>query len=163
MSRGKRLYVLAAVVLVAMLAFPVAAYAGKKTIYVGKGIAKARIGMKDKTAAKKIGKVAKKVKDDDYAGQTVYCYYFGKKSGGKYAVEMYANKKHKVFGFVVNSKSYKTTKGIHVGSKESTLTDKYTLSEYDGPVYTRYHLGGNPGTDFYVKSSKVKIIQIWKS
>lgn len=162
MARYERVLALAAVVLVAGLLFPNAVFAGSKTIYVNKGVAAARLGMVDSTAAKKIGKVAKSYKDNNYAGQTVYCYFFGKKSGGKYAVEMYSNKKHKVFGFVINSKAYQTTKGIGVGSSESRLTSKYALKKHAGPVYTRYHLGGNPGTDFYVKGGKVRFIQIWK-
>lgn len=163
MRTRQRFYPLLAVAIVLALLFPAIALAGSKTIYVNKGVSSARIGMKDSKAAKKIGKVAKKYTDNDYAGQTVYCFFFGKKSGGKYAVEMYAKKNHKVFAFVINSKSYKTGNGVGVGSSEARLKSKYPkIKNLGGSVYTRYHLGGSTGTDFYVKGGKVRYIQVWK-
>lgn len=163
MRKRTRFYTLIALALVAVLVLPATALAANRTIYTGKGVSGAKLGMKDSTAAKKIGKVVKKGVDKNYPGQTVYVFYFGKKSHGKYAVEMYSKKNHKVFAFVIRSSAYKTSKGIRVGSSEAALTAAYpTIVNQGGSVYTRYHLGGNPGTDFQVQNGKVKIIQIWK-
>lgn len=160
MRKGTAFYLLVAVALATALVLPAEAMAANKTITVNKGVSGATIGMKDSNAAKKIGTVKKHGKDDSYEGQTVYYFFFGSKSGGKYAVEMYSNASHKVIGFVVNSKSYKTSKGIRVGSTVSTLKKKYpSLKKYG----SYYRFNKNPDTYFYIQSGKVSQIQIWKS
>ena len=163
MLKGRRFYALVAIALAAALVLPAVALAGSKTIYPSKGIGSARLGMGDKKAAKYIGKIVKSGKDNNYPGQTVYYFYFGKKSGGKYAIEMYSNKKHIVFGFVVNSSAYATAKGVKIGSTEAKLKSAYpSVTLVGGSTYTHYRLATNPCTDFYCKGGKVRIIQIWK-
>lgn len=151
----------AAVALVAALLLPSVAGAYSTIIYVNKGVAGATLGMRDSLAAQKIGRVVRSGRDSSYTGQTVYYYYFGRRSGGKYAVEMYSNSRRKVFTFVVNSSLYKTTKGVHVGTAEATLRRLYPgLRRYPGPVYTRYAYGGRTGTDFYVRARRITRIVV---
>jgi Zn-dependent alcohol dehydrogenase len=156
-----------AVFLVALLVVSIVApaFAATPRIYINKGVKAARLGMKDTTAAKKIGKVKKKIRDDDYAGQTTWVRYFGKKSHGKYALEMYSNKDHKVIAFIVNGSSYKTTRGVHVGTTVKTLKSKYPKykkrSEGGGDS-TYYTQSGSRHTEFFVHAGKVKTISIWK-
>lgn len=128
------------------------------TIVEGQGVGAARLGMRDKTAASKLGKVTKSGRDTSYAGRVVYRFCFGAKmSNGRYPLEMFSDKEHKVFTFAANSASYVTRKGIKVGSAESALTRAYgsSLRKYPGSVYTRYTIGSRPATDFYVRSKKV--------
>jgi hypothetical protein len=147
--------------LAAALVFPAAAQA-VTTIYVNKGIGSARLGMKDSTAKRKLGRVMKSGRDNNYANQVVYVAYFGKKRSGKYALEMYSTRKHRVFTFVVNRAGYRTKAGISVGSAEAALLAAYPsgLTKYPGSVYTRYALGGRTGTDFYVKNGAVTRIVV---
>ena len=149
------------VMFAAMLAVPATANAA--TLYVNKGVAKARLGMTDTKAAKKIGKVKKKVVDNDYngAGLTYYIRYFGKKSHGHYSVVMYANNKHKVIAFAVNSKKYKTKKGVRVGSSVSKLSGVYgsRLKYVNGAYRVK---SKHAATYFNVSGGKITSIWIWK-
>lgn len=132
-------------------------------VYEGKGVASARLGMRDSTAAAKIGKVTKSFRDRSYAGRVVYKYCFGRRmSSGRYPLEMYSDKTRKVFQFTVNSSLYVTAKGVRVGSSEDALKGAYgdALVEHEGSVYKRYTLGRAPATDFYVKSDKVTSIVV---
>ncbi len=164
MRKSKTTLALVATLLAALLVWPITgAFAARTTIYVNRGIGTARLGMNDSTAAKRIGPVKKKIRDSDYPGQVYWVWYFGRKTGGRYAIEMHSNSKRKVWSFVVYSSSYKTLKGIHVGSTESALRKAYgkSLKKSTGPIYTKYYLGGRPRTEFYVKSSRVKQISVW--
>ncbi len=151
---------IAALVLVAAT---VATASAAVRIYEGKGVAAARLGMRDSTAASKIGKVTKSFRDTSYAGRVVYKYCFGRKmSSGRYPLEMYSDKARKVFQFTAYSGSYVTAKGIKVGSTRDALKEAYgdALVEHEGSVYKRYTLGRAPATDFYVKSGKVTSIVV---
>jgi hypothetical protein len=157
LRRSKTALAFLAVLTAATLVWPVAgAFAGKNTIYVNQGIGTARLKMKDSTAAKRIGKVAKKVRDGDYE-KVYWIWYFGKKSHGKYAVAMHVNDQHKVWAFWVYSTSYVTAKKIRVGSTEAALKKAYGKS-LAKRGRTCYHLGGRTGTDFWMKSGKVSQI-----
>ena len=141
--------------------FPVAAQA-VVTVHVNKGVGSARLKMKDSVAKRKLGRVKKSGRDNNYANQVVYVAYFGKKRAGKYALEMYSTRKHRVFTFVVNRAGYRTRAGVSVGSAESKLVAAYPtgLKRFPGSVYTRYALGGRTGTDFYVKNGVVSRIVV---
>ena len=161
MRRGTRFGFSVTVAIVVALIVPALAAALSIIIYVNSGVAGATLGMRDSTAAKKIGKVVKSGRDSSYEGQTVYYFYFGTKSGGKYPIEMYSNSRHKVFTFVVNSYKYRTLKGVRVGTSEAALKKAYPgLKRHPGPVYIRYSLGTRTGTDFYVKSQRVQRIVV---
>ncbi len=152
---------IAVAALTVSLLVPTGAYAATARINVNSGIKSARLGQRDTTAAGRIGRVVRKKRDSSYAGRVVWVRYFGRRSGGKYALEMFSDKRHKVFAFVVNGTGYATTNGIRVGSSEAALTAAYgsALSSSAGPVYTHYTLGGSKGTDFYVAGGQVtKII-----
>lgn len=132
-------------------------------IYEGKGVASARLGMRDSTAASKLGKVTRQYRDRSYAGRVVYRYCFGRKlRSGRYPLEVFSDKARKVFQFTANSGAYVTAKGIKVGSTAQALQDAYgsKLTKNSGSVYTRYTLGRAPATDFYVKSGKVTSIVV---
>jgi hypothetical protein len=145
----------------ALLVVPAAASATTR-IYVNKGVGTARLGQLDTAAALRLGRVKAKKRDSSYAGRVVWVRYFGTKSGGKYALELYSNKSHRVFAFVINRSNYVTSAGIHVGSSESALTSAYgsALSSFPGPVYNRYSLGGSSGTDFYCRGGVVTKIMV---
>ncbi|MDZ4170199.1 MAG: hypothetical protein U1E26_11195 [Coriobacteriia bacterium] len=159
MSRSRRALTIA-IALMLVFSLATTAVAAVK-IYEGKGVASARLGMRDSTAASKIGKVTKSYRDRSYAGRVVYRYCFGRKmKNGRYPLEMFSDKQRKVFQFSANTGSYVTTKGIKVGSTENALRKAYgsKLVKRDGSVYDRYTLGKAPATDFYVKGGKVSSI-----
>jgi hypothetical protein len=133
-------------------------------IYENKGIKAARLGMKDSTAAKKIGGKRKLVRDSDYAF-TVWEYFFGTKKAGKYPVAMYSKGNHKVFEFEINGTGLKTSNGSRVGTAESTLVARYgsRLTKLVTPTYNDYRMGTSSGrTDFWVKNGKVQQIVIMR-
>lgn len=161
MARGRMAYGVVASVLAASLLVPSTSLAATM-IVENRGVGGARLGQRDAKAARGIGRVVRKKRDNSYENQVVWVYYFGRRVGRAYAVQMYSNKRHIVFAFVINGSGYRTRKGIGVGSTESRLQSAYgsALRTYPGPVYTRYALGGRPGTDFYVKSGRVVRIMI---
>ncbi len=159
-ARGMAAIVAVALVSVAVVA-PATAHAA--TIVVNKGVNTARLGMKDTTAAKRIGKVKKYKVDRDYqgSGKTYYIRYFGTKSGGHYSVVMYSNSKHKVNAFMVYSAKYKTSKGIRVGSTVAKLKSAYgSKLKYVGGAYRLKASTGS--TYFNTKSGKVTSIWVWR-
>lgn len=97
--------------------------------------------------------------DDQYEGQVVYYYYFlGKDKDNNYGLEIYTDKKKKIFMFVINSPSFITKEGIKVGSAEAELVKAYgkdMKKKKQGGIYIKYSLGGKKGTDFYVKDGVV--------
>jgi hypothetical protein len=126
------------------------------------GVGAASLGNRDSVARRALGRCVSGV-DTSYEKQTVYYFYFGKRMRNKkYPLEMYSNRSHRVFTFVVNSPSYATAKGIGVGSRERTLTRAYgsALRHAKSSVYTRYYLGGRTGTDFWVRNGAVTQIVI---
>jgi len=157
MRTSKHGVMLVALVLTAVLALPLVAEAA--TIYVNSGVSGAKIGMKDTTASKKLGKVKKKKKVTAYGGQT-WVRFYGKKSKGKYALEMYSNTDHKVIAFVANSKKYVTKKKIHVRSTSKSLRAKYKskLKKEAGGYYLK---GKVARTHFEVSKGKITSIWIW--
>lgn len=136
--------------------------ASKLVIHVNKGIGKATLGMSESQAVKAIGtKPSRSGKDTEYEGRLVYYKMYGKaNAGGEYPLEMYSNKKRKVFMFVFNSTAYPTDEGTKVGSSEESLKQAYgsKLKSKSGRIYTHYWLGDKTGTDFYVKDGKVSQI-----
>ncbi len=150
--------VAAAMVLVVTLALPVVAQAA--TIYINSGVSGAKLGMKDTTAAKKLGKVVKKYQDTSY-DETIWVRCFGKKSNGHYALYLYSNGSHKVTAFIIYASKYKTKKGIHTGSSLKALKKAYGKSLKKSGSY--YKLKGKSGkTWFRVTGSKVRKIWIWR-
>jgi hypothetical protein len=159
LKRTVLVVVLAAIV--TMLAAPAAQATVR--IYVGKGVGKARLGMVDTTAMKYLGSHQPMRGDTDYNSRVVYVVDFGKKSSGRYALEMLSNKSHKVFQFACNRAKYVTAKGIKVGSTESLLKSKYGSKlkrNATQAIYTRYTLGKHPYTRFWVKKSTARVYQI---
>lgn len=159
----------AGVVVIAVLILAMGAQAALAVVYIytGRGFGPARLGYRDSvnvTALKPvIGAVKWYGRDTSYTNQVVYLNKFGRRlSNGKYPLEMYSDKYHKTFSFIINSSSYPTTTGIRVGTAESTLKSKYgtALKRYPGSVYTRYTIGSTPYTDFYVRYSKVQKIVV---
>jgi hypothetical protein len=159
----KRMWLLPIVLALVLLLAPSVCFGAiTGRIYENSGVKAARLGMTDSTAASKIGGKRKFVRDSSY-DTTVWAYFFGTKSGGKYPVEMYSKGKHKVFEFVINCTTLKTSNGSRVGTAESTLVARYgsRLTKTVGPVYTDYHMGTSSGrTDFYVRNGKVQQIVI---
>jgi len=159
MRTRNRVTVLAAVALVIALASPVVAQAA--TIYLNKGVSGATLGMKDTTAAKKLGKVKKKYKDTSYDG-TIWVRCFGTKSHGHYSLELYSNGSGKVTAFIVHASKYVTKKGIHTGSSTAALKKAYGDS-LDTSESDYYKLSGSGGkTWFAMSGGKVAYIWIWK-
>jgi hypothetical protein len=155
-----------AVAMAALLAFPavgLGAIRGRIVENVGiKTTKTAKLGMRDSTAASKIGGSYKRLKDASY-DTLVWVYRFGKKSGGKYGLEMYSKSNRAVFEFVINCNTLTTKNGTRVGTGEITLNNRYgsKLKKSVGPVYTDYWMGTRAGrTDFYVKDGRVKQIVI---
>lgn len=130
------------------------------TIYEGKGVGKARLGLTDSHNKPLLGKVAASWKQT-YKTYTVYCYGFGKKIGYHvYALVMVA-KSHKTNEFDCHTNYYVTTKGIKVGSTKTQLLAKYKgMKRYAAGLYWRYTYGHKPYTDFYVKKSTNKVAVI---
>ncbi len=97
--------------------------------------------------------------DDQYEGQIVYYYYFfGKDKDNNYGLEIYTDRKKKIFMFVINSPSFITKEGIKVGSAETELQKAFKeklKKKKQGDIYIKYSLGGKKGTDFYVKGGVV--------
>jgi hypothetical protein len=134
-------------------------------IVEGVGVKTAKLGLHDTTDARRIGGSYKRVTDNDYAAYTVYMYYFGKKSGGHYGLEMVSwGKSRHVFAFTIYSTRLVTKRGVHVGSSAAYLAKRYgsTLKkDKPGPVYTQYHMGTRSGrTEFWVRGGKVHHIVI---
>jgi hypothetical protein len=158
MSAKKRVLAIVALVLVAALVCP--AVASAVTIYVNKGVAGATLGMKDTTAAKKLGKVKEKKKDTRY-DTTAWMRGFGTKSHGRWSLELYSNSKDKVTSFIIFAAKYKTGKGIHTGSSLQALKDAYGDSLTHGGGY--YKLQASTGkTWFTIKGGKVSQIWVWR-
>ena len=153
----KLLPILLIAVLAATFVVPAVAQAG--TIYVNTGVAGARLGMKDTTAAKKLGPVKKKERDPDYPGGVYYTFYFGKKVHGLYAIQMTSHG-GKVMAFQVYSGAYKTTKKIHVGSTVSALKKAY---KFTGTRSVYVLKGAHAKTYFNVSHGKVSSIWIWST
>jgi hypothetical protein len=160
--RRRVLGTVATAFLIATLIAPATAQAATSWIYVNKGVRGARLGMTETKASRYLGRARVKKRDNSYAGQVVYLRCFGTRRGGKYALEMYSNSRHKVFAFVINGAGYKTKAGIRVGSSEAALTAAYgaSLASNGGSVYNRYSLGGSKGTDFYVSGGVVRKIVV---
>jgi hypothetical protein len=146
-----------AIALIAVLAVPMIAEAG--AIQINSGVSGAKLGATDVSAAKKIGQVKKKAKDTRYSS-TIWVRFFGKKSHGHYAVEMYSNGHHKVTGFIIYSSKYSTAKKIHVGSSTMALLKAYgkKLHSYQDGYYLRAKSGKT-----YFELSKGKVRMIWVS
>jgi hypothetical protein len=146
-----------ALTLAVALAFPLAASAA--TIYVNVGVNGAKLGMKDTKAAKKLGKVKKKVLDPSY-DTPIWVRSFGKKVHGQYALELYSNGKHKVTAFAIYSAVYKV-KGnkIHVGSTVAALQKAYKNLQpgYEGGYSLR---ATHSRTDFWIDKGKIVEISI---
>ena len=157
MQTSKRSVIgLVAIAVAATLIMPAIAQAA--TIYVNSGVSGARLGMKDTTAAKKLGKVMKKEKDPNYE-DTTWVLSFGKKVKGNYALYVYSDGHHKVFAFDVFSKSYKTKKKIHVGSTTSALKKAYKSLKKG---YEGYYISGAHGrTLFTISKGKITHISVW--
>ena len=126
-----------------------------------RGISGAALGMSIKKALPLFGSlkpVASGV-DDQYEGQIVYYYFFlNKDKDNNYGLEIYTDKKKKIFMFVINSPSFMTKEGIKVGSAEAELVKafgKQLKRKKQGDIYIKYSLGGKKGTDFYVKDGVV--------
>jgi len=151
------------VVLAAIFTLPAAPAAqGAVPIHEGKGVGRAQLGMADGTAVKFLGSHRPTQVDTNYSNRTVYVTYFGKKSGGRYALEMLSSASHRVFMFTCNSSIYVTARGAKAGSTESFLKSKYgsTLKRLARPIYTWYTLGRRPYTQFIVKKSTHRVLQI---
>jgi hypothetical protein len=159
MRPSKRFAEVAAIALVIVLVAP--AFAHAATIYVNSGVSGAKLGMKDTTAAKKLGKVKKgPVHDTEYGG-IYWVRYFGARSHGKYALELYSNSKHKVVSFVINSSKYVTKKKIHVGSSVAALKKAYGSSLHKAS--DNYSLSGSSGqTVFNFSKGKITSIWVWR-
>lgn len=126
-----------------------------------RGISGAVLGMNIKKALPLFGSlkpVASGV-DDQYEGQIVYYYYFlGKDKDNNYGLEIYTDRKRRIFMFVINSPSFMTKEGIKVGSRDAELEKtfgKQLKKKKQGDIYIKYSLGGKKGTDFYVKDGVV--------
>jgi hypothetical protein len=134
-------------------------------IHVGKGVGGARLGQKYKTAAGKLSKTYKTVKDKNYS-YVVYHTYVGKRMKNKrYPIELYSRSNRKVFRFQINSSGYKTAKGVKIGSKETAVKSKYPTAAgpFESGTYTRYRIthkvySYKTYTEFYCKSGKVAFI-----
>lgn len=132
------------------------------TIYENKGVAKARLGMKDSTAKQHLGPVLAEWTDNNYATPS-YGYGFRTRLGyHHYALEMYGNSSHVVFEFACSAVFYVTTKGVKVGSTTTYLKSKYVtgLTRHPAGLYWRYTYGKRPYTDFYVKKSTGRVFEI---
>jgi hypothetical protein len=135
------------------------------TIHPGKGVGSARIGMTYTTAAKKLSRTYKTVRDKNYS-YVVFHTYVGKvMKNRRYPVELYAKKNKRVFRFQVNSPSYKTAAGVGVGSAEETLQTAHpdASGPYTSGVYRRYTIkhkiySYTTYTDFYCKRGAVAMI-----
>ncbi len=161
-----------AAVLACMLCTATVAYAATVSLYPGLGVGSARLGSLDSsavTALKKAFALTGKGVDNNYAGQRVYYYYFGKalphnrNEAPHYPVEMYANKSHRVFIFEVNSPTCVTGKGIRVGSTEAQLQAAYgsTLKKRTTPTYYLYSSGtARNHTDYYVGKGTRRITRV---
>jgi hypothetical protein len=127
------------------------------TIYEGRGVGKARLGLTDTHNKPLLGKVQASWKQT-YKTYIVYCYGFGKKLGYHvYAVVM-AAKNHKTTEFDCHTNTYVTTKGIKVGSTKAQLVAKYKgLKRYSSGLYWRYTYHYKAYTDFYVRKSTSKV------
>ena len=133
-------------------------------IYPGKGVGSARIRMNHREAAKRISSTYKTVRDTRYS-YVVYRTYVGKKmSNGRYPIELYSKSDKRVFRFQVNSSRYPTSKGVKIGSAESTVKSKYPKAKkYTSGQYTLYRLkhsiySFSTYTEFYCKGGKVRFI-----
>jgi hypothetical protein len=159
MQRSKRVLALVALSLAVVLVAPSVAQAA--TIYVNSGVSGAKLGMSVTTAAKKLGRVKKKVKDASY-DTPIWVRYFGAKGKHHYALELYSNSKNKVTAFVIYSKRYKTKKGIHVGSSTSALKRAYGSKLKANP--DGYDLKSKSArTHFETSRGKVTFIWIWRT
>jgi hypothetical protein len=130
------------------------------TIYEGRGVGKARLGLTDAHNKPLLGKVVATWKET-YPSWTNYYYAYGKKlSYHTYALVMVA-KNHKTIEFDCHTNYYVTTKGVKVGSTKTLLLAKYKgLKRYSSGLYWRYTYGHKPYTDFYVRKSTNKVAVI---
>ena len=157
MHTSKRLFALVTIALLGALLVPAIARAA--TIYVNSGVSGAKLGWNDVKAAKKLGRVVKgPIRDTEYGGKW-WVRFFGKKSHGHYALELYSNSKHKVVAFVVNSSTYRTKKKIHVGSAITALKKAYGSSLHESS--DNYSLTAKSGNQTVFNFAKGKITSIW--
>lgn len=156
----------AAVVAALLSALLVGGVAGAAVYtYEGRGVGATRIGWKDSTAAARLSKTKRCVRDGRYS-YVVYHWYVGKKlSNGRYPIELYAKSNRKVFRFQVNSSSYPTSRGVRIGTKESTLRARYSTERgpYTSGPYRRYTISHRyysytTYTDFYCRNGRVAYI-----
>lgn len=153
---------LAATGALAVLLVVPATAAATMTIYENRGVGTPRLGWLDSNAKKYYGHLASYSKDTSYP-TVVYLYKFGyKMANGRFPLEMRSNSSHRVFNFRCYSAYYVTTKGVKVGTAESTLKSKYSgkLRRIPGSTYTHYIMGSKPYTDFWVKNGKVSYIVV---
>jgi hypothetical protein len=158
------------IALACLFGIVLAAHAATVPLYPGSGVGGARLGATDTTAVialKRAFAITRQGRDDNYANQRVYFYYFGKRlAGDHYPVEMYAKRDHHVFLFEVNSPLCATSKGIRVGSTESQLRTAYgsairTRTTSSTNPYRMYFSGTTTNrTDYYVRKSDGKIARV---
>lgn len=143
-----------------MTAFFASAAMATVTIYEGRGVAKARLGLTDKHNKPLLGKVLGSWKET-YPTYTNYYYGFGKKLHTHvYALLMVA-KNHRTIEFVCLTRTYVTTKGIKVGSTKAQLVSKYKgLKRHTSGPNWRYTYHYKAYTDFYVRKSTGKVVEI---
>jgi hypothetical protein len=143
-------------------------------IYENRGVGAARLGDTEASAVAKLGSPSASANVGTYlgTGTSASAKYFGEKSSGRYALEMYSTgvgKKRRVVAFVINAPPYVTKAAITVGSHQMSLTGAYgsTLKgpfKQPGGAYYSYQLRSRSGrTDFYLgKDDTVTYITVTK-
>lgn len=136
------------------------------TVYESRGVHRARLGQTDRTARSRVGlRCVRSGRDNNYAGQVVYYFYFGRRVGSHYEVQMYSKRNRRVWLFAIYSTRLYTSKGVRVGTTESVLRRRYgsALHRRVSRTYTRYYLGRlrGVGTDFYVRRSTRRVAFIY--
>lgn len=164
---ARRSWFVSLVLVVALVLAPSVGFAAiRGRIVEGVGIKTAKLGLHDSTNVKRIGRAYKRIRDDSYAGQTVYLYRFRTRlANKKYPVRMWSHGNHHVFAFEINCTTLKTKNGTHVGTTETRLIERYgsKLKKSTTPTYTKYYMGTRKGrTEFWVKGGKVHHIVIMR-
>jgi len=145
----------------ALLALAVVSLAAGAVIREGAGVGKARLGQVDTAAAASLGKHTGLQRDPNYGSRVVYVIGFGKKSGGRYPLEMLSSATHRIFQFSFNSSAYATARGIKVGSSEAKLVAAYSgMKRIHTPKFNHYIWGRRPYTDFWVLNSSQRVYQV---